>query len=378
MQPTSEQKPSARRDPVALITSLLFLCLGLAACTSPQQEQGAVQVPSPSVPTQPPSSSPTLAGPQLDATKYAEDAQVQQTMVAVVTAYAIATPVPRTFEPTVTVGPPSTPELGLRGCGDGSTYLDVGSCWTGQTNDGYISVVSGAPKSDPSLSVIHVITMTLDQSSRGQVMTYTAPSQLGVIHIAYVDWPRMTLISNREVPTITKSVFNLLTRSWEQQGQCQLYPIGLNVNALSGGGNDARYVVRETAYGNNTGNFGWLSWNGDMLPDSLAQSLILPGNSSTYTNPDNPSDNVVSVGDWVLGRPPVNNNQAVDAALRALVAGNYKVIVPIWDQSTGQGTNLRYHISSFAWIYGIEAYSLQQPNSLSFRYWGPSNCPEGP
>lgn len=377
MRAISKLKRNARhREAVGLIASLLFLCLGLAACTSSQQ--GVIPASSTSLFTQVPTTSATLTGPQLDATKYAEDARVQQTMVAAMTAYAIATPVPPTFEPTVTVGPMPSPELGLHSCGDGSRYLDVGSCWTGQTNDAYISVVSGAPKSDPSQSVMHVITTTSDQRSNGQVITYTAPSQVGVIHIAYVDWPHMTLISNREVPTTTTFVFNLLTRTWEQPGQCQLYPIAVNAAALSGGGNDARYIVRETAYGTNSGNFGWLSWNGDMLPDTLAQSLTLPGNSNTYNNPDNPSDHVVSVGDWVLGRPEVNNNQAVDVALRDLMAGHYAVTVPVWDQVTGQGNNPRYHVSGFAWMYGIEQYSLQQPNSISLRYWGPAGCPDGP
>src|SRR5438093_12211487 len=117
---------------------------------------------------------------------------------------------------------------------------------------------------------------------------------------------------------------------------------------------------------------------GNPLSDTLAQSQTPPGNSLIYINPHNPADHIVSIGDWVVSYPQAANSLAIADALEALKHSYFRVVVPVWDQATGQGINLRYHISGFAWIYAIESYSLDQPNRLSFRYWGPATCPDSP
>lgn len=330
------------------------------------------------VQTQTPIPTGTLTGPELDATKYAYFAQESQTVVAAMTMFAIATPVPVTFVPTVTVAPIPSPELGHHSCGGADRFFDAHSCWTEQVGNEYMSLVSGAPKSDPTQSTLLMITSTLSQQTFSPVMTYTAPSRLGAIHIAYVDMPRVTLITARENSTITRLVFNILTRTWENPGSCQLFPIALNAIALTGDGEDARYITRTVSYGTGNGNFGWLSWNSDILPETLVPSLTMPGNSNIYINPDNPADHIVSIGDWVSGRPEVSGNQAISSALDVFAASHYRMIVPVWDQATDQGNTLRYHVSGFAWIYAIEDYSVAQPNHLSFRYWGPATCPYTP
>jgi hypothetical protein len=372
---------------LSAITFLLLLSLLLVSCTRSQQEQQAAseqaavvvltQTPAPTGSAQTVIPTNTLTGPELDATKYAWDEQDRQTAVAVATQYAIATPIPpTTFEPIPTAVPYPSPELGIHSCGGADNQLNVGSCWTGQTAEGYISASTRQSVADPSDVVLRVITSTVDQRTVGQPQSYAVPAQVGLVHIAYVDWPRMTLITDRESPTIKTFVFNLLTRRWEQApGQCALYPIALHTGVLSGGGNEARYIVRQITYGPGNGNFGWLSWDGNMSDEALATSLTVPGNSSNYINPNDPTDHTLSVGDWVLGRPEASGSQVVSDALASLAATNYKLVVPVWDQATGQGNSVRYHISGFAWVYGLEEYTVAHPNHIALRYWGPATCP---
>jgi hypothetical protein len=192
----------------------------------------------------------------------------------------------------------------------------------------------------------------------------------------------MTLITDRESPITTIVTFNLLTRQWEQpQAQCALYPLALHTNVVNGGGyrvDEARYAVRESLYGMGHSSFGWLSWDGDMGVQRLATSLTLPGNSLAYINPNDPTDHTVSVGDWVLGRSEVTGSQVVSDALATLFSNHYKLVVPLWDQATNEGGTLRYRISGFAWVYGVEDYSVAQPNHIALRYWGPATCPHAP
>jgi len=147
---------------------------------------------------------------------------------------------------------------------------------------------------------------------------------------------------------------------------------------LSGGGTEARYILRQSTYGLADGNFGWLTWDGSTTDEALAVSLTLPGNNYIYANPNDPTDHTVSAGDWVLGRSEVSSSQVVSNALASLAASNYKVVVPVWDQAIGQGNNVRYHVSGFAWVYGIQEYSVDHPNRIAMRYWAPAACPNSP
>src|SRR5438128_2365079 len=103
----------------ALPFVLLLLAL-LAGCTGQQQEQGAAQVQqrvSSTALTQPPEPLSALTGPELDAAKLVPLTQERQTQIAVVTWYAIETPVPPTRGPVPTEPPLDTPVPGLHSCG---------------------------------------------------------------------------------------------------------------------------------------------------------------------------------------------------------------------------------------------------------------------
>ena len=122
------------------------------------------------------------------------------------------------------------------------------------------------------------------------------------------------------------------------------------------------------------GNRGWLTWAGDVSAPVLAASLTLPGDSGTYRNPDNPVDKILSVGDWVWGRPGVVNSRAVRRALDALIGG--QIVVPVWDATRGQGSGVAYHVSGFA-KFSVTGYHLPYDNRISARYLGPADCAAG-
>ena len=71
-----------------------------------------------------------------------------------------------------------------------------------------------------------------------------------------------------------------------------------------------------------------------------------PGNSSTYVNPYNANDRVLSVGDWVQGNSGLSNSKDARAALDNLK--QVDITVPVYDVATGSGNNTVYHIVAFA------------------------------
>jgi hypothetical protein len=253
-----------------------------------------------------------------------------------------------------------------------------------------MGVAAGWLESDLGQGVIRVYTDTLQDGNRSPIEYYYPPSRSGRLGIANVTWPHMTLVARNsdDVSTpVTTILFNLQTRTWEEPVHCQLFPIALSA-ALFEGVTDP-YLFHETNYGIDSRNFGWLTWDGSTITDTLAASLTPPGNTSLYTNPDDPSDHTVSIGDWVLGRPEVDGatSPAVERAMDDLAIGEFldytlstsylAVTVPVWDQAVRQGESIRYHISGFAWIV-VARYSLAQPNFISFGYAGPTTCPNAP
>jgi hypothetical protein len=148
-----------------------------------------------------------------------------------------------------------------------------------------------------------------------------------------------------------------------------LYPIALSQKSLAGiavGG-----VIKDIYNGIKQGNFGWLTWAGSPSEPTLATSLTIPGNSSTYVNPKIPGDHVVSVGDWVQGKPGISNSDQVRKALNALE--QIDITVPVWDRAMGRGNNSLYHVVAFARVR-ILNYHLPKENRITARFLGLAQC----
>src|SRR3954469_4071165 len=80
-----------------------------------------------------------------------------------------------------------------------------------------------------------------------------------------------------------------LCMGWAAMGQqCDFYPIALSAQQVSNASPGTG--LNNIANGVQAGNFGWLSWGGSPSETALVASLTVPGNSSSYVNPDVPND----------------------------------------------------------------------------------------
>lgn len=136
----------------------------------------------------------------------------------------------------------------------------------------------------------------------------------------------------------TKSAFN----------QGGLIPIAVYQGTVAGA--TPGTMLPDIFNGSGSGQFGWLSWNGDGSAPYLAQMIQDP-TSTVYNNPNNPNDHRLDPGDWVNGNTGVSNSSSVRAGMDSLIG--VPVTVLLWDQASGGD----YHTSGFARVV-MTAYSL--------------------
>ncbi len=105
---------------------------------------------------------------------------------------------------------------------------------------------------------------------------------------------------------------------------CDVYPIGVRSSVLASA--RAGDPIADLTLGAPTGHEGWLTWAGAVDEPTLGRSLTPPGDSERYVNPDDPTDHVVSVGDWVTGRPGSVSSGGVRKALDKLIGK--PIVVP--------------------------------------------------
>ncbi len=150
---------------------------------------------------------------------------------------------------------------------------------------------------------------------------------------------------------------------------CDTFPIALSRETLVGRlpGDE----LPDAFNGTSPGNFGWLTWAGSPSVPALVTSLTAPGDSARYVNPVDPNDPVLSVGDWVRGKPGVSNGKNVRDALDALKSRD--IIVPVWDQARGSGNNAEYRVSGFARLR-LLSYQLPGQSWLRARFLGEVHC----
>ncbi|MDY7079502.1 MAG: DNRLRE domain-containing protein [Chloroflexota bacterium] len=150
---------------------------------------------------------------------------------------------------------------------------------------------------------------------------------------------------------------------------CELYPIALHADTLAGA--EIGQELEDIYQGNDPGEFGWLSWTGDPYMATLVQSLTPPGDSHTYVNPHDPTDDEVSTCDWVQGRPGIVNISSIRNALDTLEMMDF--VVPVWDAAEGSGYDVSYRVTNFAWVR-ITDYHLRYRDRISIRFLGYTSC----
>ena len=153
------------------------------------------------------------------------------------------------------------------------------------------------------------------------------------------------------------------------ENACELYPITLPQNLL--GNSHPGQAFNYIRLGNGLGNYSWLTWAGNNDSSTLADSLVVPGNSHTYTNPNNASDQQIDINDWVQGAPGVKNGRRVRDNLDLLIGQD--IIIPIWSNKQGQGSHFDYQVQQFG-IIEITRYRLSGKGWMSFIFKGYTNC----
>jgi hypothetical protein len=157
-----------------------------------------------------------------------------------------------------------------------------------------------------------------------------------------------------------------------QADTCPLYPLTFPGQLFT---NVApSNVVIDVFNGVLSEDFSWVTWTGDLSQPTLVASLVPPGNSTNYVNPDNPTEHEVNIGDWIVGRPGVPNSIDIRDALDNLHDAD--LIVPIFDQVRGTEEAPAYHVSGFATIR-IIGYHLPDKNRISVQFLGFTDCSTG-
>ncbi|MBN2266531.1 MAG: choice-of-anchor A family protein, partial [Candidatus Aminicenantes bacterium] len=154
---------------------------------------------------------------------------------------------------------------------------------------------------------------------------------------------------------------------------CPLYPIVLPYELLSDAEPGQQFL--QVPRGHSLGQFSWLSWAGHPNAVTLAQSLLPPGDSYTYVNPDDDTDWLLNVGEWVQGAPGSMNAAAVRRNLDALIGE--EIFVPAWSATRGQGSQFDYQTAAFVAVKLLD-YRLTGNGWLSFEYLGPAYCYNAP
>lgn len=115
------------------------------------------------------------------------------------------------------------------------------------------------------------------------------------------------------------------------------------------------------------GNFGWISWTGSNDPNTLATSICTP---------DNP---LIVFPQWIAGDPGKSNSSSVRACVQKWIDNGATVLIPIWDQTQGNGNSFQYRIVGLA-AFVITAKSqpaIDQITGIFVGYYQLPSVPAG-
>jgi RHS repeat-associated protein len=150
---------------------------------------------------------------------------------------------------------------------------------------------------------------------------------------------------------------------------CEIYPIALPQSLLATARTGELFT--NVSRGTGAGNFGWLTWTGVVAAPTLAESLLSPGDSYDYVNPDNASDRLLEIADWARGATGSMNSSSVRERMDALKSRD--IVLPTWDAIRGAGDGLGYKVAKFATVR-LKSYDLTGQGTLSFEFRGYKNC----
>jgi hypothetical protein len=154
---------------------------------------------------------------------------------------------------------------------------------------------------------------------------------------------------------------------------CEVYPITVPHSLVGGAANGTSFDLIQ--FGNAAGNHSWVTWNGDTSGAAAAISVTPPGNDSSYINPNDATDSVLGISDWVTGLSYFPTSGGTTNALDLQIGKD--IIIPLWSQQSISSGLQQYQIQEFG-IINLTAYKLKgKVPSISFIYKGIASCGNG-
>jgi hypothetical protein len=117
------------------------------------------------------------------------------------------------------------------------------------------------------------------------------------------------------------------------------------------------------------GNVGWIRWEGDT-----------PSTTDLEYNINYPAESdIVAIGDWIEGTTGIKNSVLPAIALEQWIGK--EIIIPVFDQVTGTGSNAEYRICAFA-VFILDDYDRSE-KEMTGRFVrtiirGEESAPDGP
>jgi len=172
-----------------------------------------------------------------------------------------------------------------------------------------------------------------------------------------------------------------------QGSLCTVYPIAVHHTTFAGANPGDMFPNIEN--GVEAGDFGWLAWNdnpGSQTALALADCIRYPGNSidpiDGYTNPADPTDHDIDVGDLILGHTGAVKSSEIRALLDDHVDTGRSLRIPIWDiahcegagdecegDAPGGGAEVTYRVWGFATVKLIWHDLDRKMIALQFLRW---------
>jgi hypothetical protein len=141
-------------------------------------------------------------------------------------------------------------------------------------------------------------------------------------------------------------------------GRCMVWPLAVHTSTVNWpDGWEKGTLMADIANGAEQGNFGWLSWNGEVNAGTLSDNLLHPENSlSNYVNPADETDTNLSVGDWVQNTTGWKASEKDEIQQVAEQTRGTYVRIIVWDtaqkdwddSSKCSGNNCVYKVAGFA------------------------------
>ncbi len=131
--------------------------------------------------------------------------------------------------------------------------------------------------------------------------------------------------------------------------------------------------------GSGAGNFQWLDFNITACGGAGGANIV----SGLMSIPPQCVSPFVKIGDWVGSKSGINPNSQIQSALDQWLPPNMSPslanwIIPVYDQMTGTGTNVQYHVVEFAEFTPAGYYfASNQHNGLTGCPNGQNKCVAG-